>query len=305
VPFEMLSLTEATLTTFTGRVETHGKSKVPAASYRLRFGGPNTLIDLLSPTARKTFYMAEPGQEDLPGVEPTTPLLRSKDIKHWSPETAYEGWTVTFDRTGNDEDNIEQGGAKIDSFTCDLFENPARVEIECRVSTSNIDADGAGWLWSKQQQKVFVMLAAPLTTQTNPDAGAERDPSQLTLDADGNELREPSDARQAADAAFTNRVTNCPTCGPSEFDREEGTATCLGCGWTTREHNDPGAEGMDPNAMRAFPGAVDGGDQQHEAGDHLADDIERNGEEASAKTPGQIRAAKGAATRRARAAVGG
>jgi hypothetical protein len=249
VPFEMLSLTEATLTTFTGRVETHGKSKVPAASYRLRFGGPNTLIDLLSPTARKTFYMAEPGQEDLPGVEPTTPLLRSKDIKHWSPETAYEGWTVTFDRTGNDEDNIEQGGAKIDSFTCDLFENPARVEIECRVSTSNIDADGAGWLWSKQQQKVFVMLAAPLTTQTNPDAGVERDPNQLTLDADGNELREPSDARQAADAAFAGE----PQRGddwPFPRDGAQGMP--------------PGAEGMDPNPPR-------------DATDAVLDDVARNG----------------------------
>jgi len=53
----------------------------------------------------------------------------------------------------------------------------------------------------------------------NPDAG-EHDENQLTLDAAGNEVHEPSDARLAAEAAFS----------------------------------DPGAEGMDPgfDATKAF-----------------------------------------------------
>ena len=275
MPFEFLTFTEATLVSLTSRTETHGKTKVPAASFRLRFSGPNTLLDLLSPNARQVFYMAEPGQEDLPGVDPTTPLLRAKEIRHWTPENAYEGWTVTIDRTGNDADDIEQGGCKVDGFTVDLFEKPARVEIECRVSTSNVDSAGAGWLWSKQQQKVFVMLAAPLTTQTNPEAGTERDPNQLTLDADGDELREPSDARKAADEAFAGE----PQRGDDWPFPHAGTEPA------------------------AFPGAIDGDDDGQDAGEHLAGDVERNGEEASAKTPGQIRAAKAAATRKARAAA--
>jgi hypothetical protein len=202
VPFEMLTKTEATLTTFTGRTETHGKAKVPAVSFRLRFSGPNTLLDKLSKTAREAFYMATPGQDNIEGVELTTPHLRSRDITAWSPENAYEGWTVTIDRTGNQEDDIELGGCKVDGFVCELHDDPGNVDIECRVGTHHLTPDEAGYLWSKQSHKVFVMLAAPLTTQTNPDAGVERDPNQLTLDADGNELREPSDARQAADAAF-------------------------------------------------------------------------------------------------------
>lgn len=221
MPFELLQRTEATLTTFTGRTETHGKATVPAVSFRLRFSGPNTLLDLLSPTARKTFYMAAEGQEDLPGVDPTTPHLRSRDIKQWSPENAYEGWTVTVDRSGNEEDDIELGGSKIDGFSCELHDDPGMVDIELRVGTNNLSADEAGYLWSKQRQKVFVMLAAPLTTQTNPDAG-ERDPNQLTLDGStGGEIGEHSEARQAADAAFH-----------------------------------PGSEGMDPNPPRDATDAV-------------------------------------------------
>lgn len=46
-----------------------------------------------------------------------------------------------------------------------------------------------------------------------------------------------------------------------------------------------------------------GKDDSQDAGDHVADDVERNGEGATGKTPAQIRGAKGAATRRARAAA--
>jgi hypothetical protein len=251
--FELLTLTEATLTTFTGRTETHGKATVPAVSFRLRFSGPNTLLDLLSPTARKTFYMAAEGQEDLPGVDPTTPHLRSRDIKAWAPEYAYEGWTVTIDSSGNEDARIEMGGCKVDNFSCELHDDPGMVDIELRVSTSNVNRFGAGWLWSKQQQKVFVMLAAPLTPSINPEAG-ERDPNQLTLDGStGAEIGAHSDARKAADAAF-----------------------------------EPGAEGMDPNAP--FDDATDA----------VLDDVAKHGIEATAKTPAQIRAAKGAATRKAK-----
>ena len=205
MPFEILTFTEATLTTFTGRTETHGKAIVPAVSFRLLFKGPNTLLDRLSQSARQTFYMAAPGQEDLPGVDPTTPHLRCKDVKHWTPENAYEGWTVTIDRTGNKEDEIELALCKIDKFDCELHDDPGNVDIECLVGTSHLTPDEAGWLWSKQKQRLQVMLAAPLTTQTNPEAGEqERDPNQLTLDGStGNPVGEASPARAAAEAAFS------------------------------------------------------------------------------------------------------
>ena len=252
--FELLKLTEATLTSFTGRTETHGKATVPALSFRLRFSGPNTLLDLLSPTARPTFYMAAPGQDDLPGVEPTTPLLRCKDVKTWSPENCYEGWTVTVDYGIDEDAPIEMGGCKVDAFTVELHDNPGMVDVECRVSTSNLDWMGAGRLWSKQRQKLHVMLAAPLTTQTNPDVG-QVDERQLTLDGStGSEMSEPSSARQAAEEVFSG-----------EPER--------GSDWPFPQ------AGQGPVA---FPNAVDGDDNSQDAGEHLADDVERNGPQHSA-----------------------
>jgi hypothetical protein len=230
MPFELLTKTEATLTTFTGRVETHGKTKVSAVSFRLLFSGPNTLLDKLSQTARKTFYMAAEGQEDLPGFEPTTPHLRSRDIKRWSPENAYEGWTVTVDRTGNEEDDIELGGCKIDGFDCELHDDPGNVDIELRVGTHHLTPDEAGYLWSKQQHKVFVMLAAPLTQQTNPDVGqVETDERQLTLDGTtGEPVGEASPARQAAEAVFAGepiRGDDWPFPRPGQEGDAAATAT--------------------------------------------------------------------------------
>jgi hypothetical protein len=203
--FELLTLTSATLTSFTGRTETHGKNKVPAVSFRLRFTGPNTLLDRLSPSVRHVLYMAAPGQEDLPGVEPTTPLLRCKDMKTWSPDNSYEGWTVTIEHGIDDSSAIEMGNCEVDAFTVDLFDG-GTVAIECRVSTSDLDWMGAGRLWSKQQSEVQVMLAAPLTTSTNPEAG-EQDERQLTLDGStGHETSEPSQARRTAEEAFADDV---------------------------------------------------------------------------------------------------
>ena len=264
MPFELLTRTEATLTTFTGRVETHGKAKVPAVSFRLRFSGPNTLLDLLSPTARKTFYMATEGQEDLPGVDPTTPHLRSRDIKSWSPENTYEGWTVTIDRTGNEADEIELGGSKIDDFRCELHDDPGMVDIECRIGTYHLSPDESGYLWSKQQQKVWVMLAAPLTPQTNPEAG-QVDERQLTLDGStGAELGEPSDARQAAEAAFSGepiRGSDWPfprgfeTPGPDdEADSEGGETDATSAVLADVKKNGPGhSANPKPKAKKAAP----------------------------------------------------
>jgi len=267
VPFEMLTKTEATLTTFTGRTETHGKAKVPAVSFRLRFSGPNTLLDKLSKTAREAFYMAAPGQEDLPGVDPTTPHLRSRDITSWSPENAYEGWTVTIDRTGNEADDIELGGCKVDGFVCELHDDPGNVDIECRIGTHHLTPDEAGYLWSKQSHKVFVMLAAPLTPQTNPDAGApERDPNQLTLDgATGNETSEPSAARKAAEAQFSGE----PKRGDNWPFPRAGTEPAA-----------PGSEGMDPNPPR-------------DATDAVLDDVAKNGPGHSAN-PKPVKSRRGA-----------
>ena len=72
----------ATITSFTGRTETHGKEKVPALSLGLRITTANTILDVISDTLRTTMYKSvqENDQADIDGVEPSTPLLRTDGI---------------------------------------------------------------------------------------------------------------------------------------------------------------------------------------------------------------------------------
>lgn len=168
--FQFLQPQRAVLTSFTGRTETHGRERVPAVSFRLKFTGPNTLLDLLSPSLRLAVYTAAEGQEDLPGVEPATPLLRSRDVKHLALDNAYEGWTVHLEHGIDESTHLEMGSAKIDAFAVD-FHDGGTVDIECRVSTADLDRHGAGLLWSKQTLEVPVCFIAPKALETNPNAG--------------------------------------------------------------------------------------------------------------------------------------
>ena len=175
--FEISAATVAKLTSYTGRTERHGDEEVPAVSYRLKITGPNTLLDLLSTTLRKTVYMPVEDQEQLPGIEEATPILRSKDIKQLSLDNCFEGWTVTIEHGIDDESALVMGGCKIDQFKIDLHDG-GTVEIEFRVGTSDIDAEGAGLLWAKQKQEVTFTARAPVPKASVIDG------TQAAFDAD-------------------------------------------------------------------------------------------------------------------------
>jgi hypothetical protein len=284
---------EARLATFTARTEKHGEADVAALTLGLSITGPNLLLDKVSETLRHAFYrVADDYTEALENIDPPTTVLRTKQLTGPLPITVPEikGGTL-YVEWGIGEDMVF-GDVTLKAWKAECFEGGS-VTLSFKASTSDIDEEEAGRLFGKQGQAIMIRFTPPLPVADN------------TGDDNGAPLfEEPSEARLAAEAAFVQRITDCPTCGPSEFDREEGTATCLGCGWTTRVSFQPGAEGMDPNKMRAFPGAVDGEDDGQDAGEHVADDVERNGEGATARTPAQIRGAKAAATRKARAAAG-
>lgn len=158
--FELKTTTEAELTAFVGRTQKSGPDDVPAVSFRLRITDvENALLDVFSKTLRPAIYMAAPGQEDLPGVEPSTPLLRSKDVTHLAPEFRYEGWKVSVARGMND-DALQMQQAKVDDFKFDFYEG-GRFDYDFRVSTADLDEAGAGMLWGRQKRKVFVRIVAP------------------------------------------------------------------------------------------------------------------------------------------------
>ena len=102
--FELPANTECVLTTFVGRTQKSGPDDVPAVTFRLKMASvSNMLLDLFSKTIRHTVYKAVEGQEQLPGMEDTTPILQSKDLTEWSPDTCLEGWRVIVARGIGDD----------------------------------------------------------------------------------------------------------------------------------------------------------------------------------------------------------
>lgn len=161
--FELPNNTECALTSFVGRTQKSGPHDVPAVSFRLLLKSvPNTMLDMLSKDIRLTAYAPIEGQEHLPGVELVTPILRSKDLKHWAPETCLEGWRVIVSRGIADDSALQMGTCKIDDFKAD-FHDGGYIDLDFRVGTADIDEEGAGMLWARQKQKVFVTVIKPET----------------------------------------------------------------------------------------------------------------------------------------------
>lgn len=151
---------DALMTTFTGRTEKHGEEWIPAVSFGFKVTGANTLLDLLSPTLRTTLYAAVEGQEQLPGVEPTTPLLRSKDIETIPLDIKYEGWTVTVEHGIDDSSAIVLGDSTVKVQSVKVYEG-GTVDIIGSVGSSDINPQEAGLLWSKQKTSISLILKAP------------------------------------------------------------------------------------------------------------------------------------------------
>lgn len=185
--FELTTTTECELTQFTGRTQKSGRDDVPAVSFRLKItNAKNTMLDMLSKTIRKTVYAPIEGQEQLPGVEVTTPVLRCPDMKTWKSEVVHEGWKLFIARGVNDEaTGLQMEKCKLDEFTFDLYQG-GHLDCEFRVSTADVDEEGAGMLWGRQKRKVFVQVHAPeLPAAGATEAtGAQIDGTTAAFEAD-------------------------------------------------------------------------------------------------------------------------
>lgn len=181
--FELLTPTAATLKSVTPRNEHHGDDIVVAVSMRMEVTGPNTLLDLLSPRLRHALYQAVEGQDQLPGVEPSTPLLRSNDFDHHTLKASFEGWTLQVDHGVDEDDPITLGSAKVDAFRLEAMEG-GTIKLAFRVGSNDISAEEIGLLCGKLGSEISITLHAPEkvpeaidgTTQAferdHPDAGS-------------------------------------------------------------------------------------------------------------------------------------
>lgn len=156
----------ATLRSVTPRTEKHGDEDVFAVSLGFKITTANTILDRLSPTLRDALYKAVPDQEQLPGVEPSTPLLRTRAIDTLTLAAVFEGWTLTIPHGIDEDAPIKLGIAKVDKFKLTPHEGGS-VDLQFRVGSSDIDATEAGLLCAKLGQEVTITLTAPVI-QTAP-----------------------------------------------------------------------------------------------------------------------------------------
>lgn len=173
MPFELKTPTAATLKTVTPRTEIHGDEPVSAISLGLSITGPNTLLDALDGgRLRHALYMAVPDQDQLPGVEPSTPLLRARGIDQVTLAGTLEGWTVAFEHGIGDD--IVLGGSKIDKLRVKPMEGGS-IELLLRIGTNDISEDEAGALFGKLGQELMMTITAPVIASGAPiiDGSAE------------------------------------------------------------------------------------------------------------------------------------
>ncbi len=158
--FQILTPTEAHVASVTNRTEAHGDDRVPALSIGLEIEAANTLLDQIDPNIRQALYKAVEGQEQLPGVEPSTPVLRCHSIDHAVLTTVHEGWTLTIDDSIDDSAPMKFGGVKVDKFKVDAKQGGSIV-LKLRCGTSDIDAERAGALAMHNGSSIWITLTPP------------------------------------------------------------------------------------------------------------------------------------------------
>lgn len=193
--FKLDTPTEAKLTALTPRTEHHGEDLVAAMSLALTITGPNTMLDLLSPTLRKALYQRadDETQDALDGIEPPTPKLRTKHlgpltlvIPEISGGTLFVEWGISEDMCFSD--------CKVGKWRLECMEG-GTVALSFRVSTSDVSEEEAGHLFGKQGQMLAIRFEppAPLPAEsTGPVIDGTKGPGPLF------DERGPTDAFIAA-----------------------------------------------------------------------------------------------------------
>jgi hypothetical protein len=143
VMFQIETFTEALLATVTSRPELHGDEKKPAVSLGLELTLANTALDCIDPKIRHALYTAVEGQDQLPGVEPATPVLRCNSFDRHTLPAKYEGWTLQVDDGIDETTPLTFGGCKVDKLSVEAKQGGS-VVLRMRVGTSDLDACARG-----------------------------------------------------------------------------------------------------------------------------------------------------------------
>lgn len=229
---QLTEATEATLAAVTNRTEKHGDDDVPAVSLQISIEAANTLLDCIDPNIRLALYKAVDGQEQLPGIEPATPVLRCNSFDQIALTQAHEGWTLEIDDSIDEDAPMRFGGVKVDKLRVDAKQGGSIV-LRMRMGTSDVDADRLGALAMHNGQSIWIRLRAPdpkapaidgtveAFERDHPDAGdmfaAQHGEGPDELDDDGSGHADVASG-EASKAALD-------ACEGNPFPRAEETET--------------------------------------------------------------------------------
>lgn len=158
--FEIQEFTEARLASVTNRTEKHGDEDLPAVSLSVEITAANTLLDSIDPTIRQALYKAVDDQDQLPGVEPATPVLRCNSFDSVALTTSHEGWRLMVDDGIDDTTPMEFSGVKVDKLRVDAKQGGSIV-LKVRLGTSDVDAERLGKLGMHNGQCIWLRLLKP------------------------------------------------------------------------------------------------------------------------------------------------
>jgi hypothetical protein len=156
--FQLTTAVLAAIQHFTGRTENHGGEDVPAVSVGFRISGPNTLLDLLSDSAKATIYLDN--QKRLDDVAPVLTELRCADITEFNlANIKLEGWTLVIVHATAEPYRL--GKCKVHKFKVTKALQGGSIELDFLVSTADCSEEVAGWLWARNGKSIEIMLLAP------------------------------------------------------------------------------------------------------------------------------------------------
>jgi hypothetical protein len=236
--FEITEYTEARLASVTNRTEKHGDEEVPAVSLSVEITAANTLLDVIDPSIRHALYKAAEGQEQLPGMEPTTPVLRCNSFDIVALTTAHDGWRLLVDDGFDETAPMEFHGVKVDKLRVDAKQG-GTVIVKVRLGTSDVDASRLGKLGMHNGQLIWVKVLKPEPKADAIDgttAAFEADHPQAGADAGDLFAAEHGGTPDEADSEGGESDLR------AEAEREEGVAWPFPTGDNQFKHDQGAAE---------------------------------------------------------------
>lgn len=212
--FAITEFTEARLATLTSRSEFHGDDEVPAVTLGIEIEGPNTMLDCIDPAIREGLYKRA-DTEDIPGVEPSTPVLRCNSIDRTLLATKCDGWTLLVDDGLDDTEPAVFGGVNLTKFSVEAKQG-GTVVLRLKAGTSDLDTERSGMLGMHIGQSIWIKVKPP---EKQPDAiDASSSARDLPLDVDAGSLfAQEHGPRDGPDDAAENHPGHGEDGGPWAF----------------------------------------------------------------------------------------